>query len=234
MKLASVAAVLAGALAVAQPTSAFAAFTTFSDSTAFNSAISTSAASGTDTFDELTNNIGLGHTLDRSAGMPILGLSYQAFDPVGANGLKAGFDADGFLTNQFRTSTITLRSFGSGINAFGANFFGSELTSGFPILGERIHVFVEESDGDLFDFILTNTSRSTFLGFIGDSPLTQVQFWTCEFNTAEECASTNWPSIDNLTLARDAIVPVPEPMSLPLVGLALMGVAAASCRRRKQ
>ena len=133
-KLASLAVGLVGALAALLSTGSFAAFMTFSNSAAFNAAVFTAAASGTDTFSDLTNNQPLTNTINRSAGS----LNYQAFDPVGANGLKAGTDPDGFLTNQDRTSFITLRTFAPGVNAFGANFFGSELSSGFPILGETI------------------------------------------------------------------------------------------------
>lgn len=225
-----------GALAVLVSTSANAAFMTFNDNTAFNVAISGAAAIGTDGFDGLTGNAPLGNTLNRTAGA----LKYQAFDPVGLDGLKAGLDADGFMTNQDRTSAITLRTFDTGVNAFGANFFGSDL-QGVPILCpptcdlESVHVYVEESDGDWFDIILTKANRATFFGYVGDSELARVQFWTCESVTACTLLSP-WPSIDNLTLAKDAAVPnpVPEPMPLLLAGPALMGVLVTRRRRRSQ
>ena len=216
MKLSVLTAGVLAAVAALASTGACAAALTFTTSAGFSAAIASA------TFDALNNGANLGTTpLNRTAGS----LAYTASSP---SGLFAGSTNNGFLTNNLRTEAITTATFASGVNAFGANFFGSDI-SGAPGIGESIFITVTESDGDIFSTTLTNTRRAqSYFGYIGDSSIASVSFSSLERRSL-------WPSIDNLTLATGASVgQVPEPMSLALVGLALMGGVAASRRRRQE
>lgn len=219
MKLGTVTAGVLATFSVLASTGACAAALTFTTSAGFSAAIASATTQGTDTFSTLTNGANLGSApLNRTAGS-------LAYTVSSLNGLYAGLSSDGFLTNNTRTDAMTTASFASGVNAFGANFFGSNV-SGAPVNGESIAITITESDGDIFNITLTNTTRGSYFGYIGDSAIALVSF-----------SSLNrvplWPSIDNLTLARGASVgQVPEPMSLALVGLALMSGVAASRRRQ--
>ncbi len=222
MKLSVLTAGVLAAVAALASTGACAAALTFTTSAGFSAAIASATTQGTDTFDALNNGANLGTTpLNRTAGS----LAYTASSP---SGLFAGSTNNGFLTNNLRTDAITTATFASGVNAFGANFFGSDI-SGAPGIGESIFITVTESDGDIFSTTLTNTRRAqSYFGYIGDSSIASVSFSSLERRSL-------WPSIDNLTLATGASVgQVPEPMSLALVGLALMGGVAASRRRRQE
>lgn len=220
MKLRTLTAGVLAAVSALASTGACAAALTFTTSAGFSAAIASATTQGTDTFSTLTNGAYLGDLpLSRSAGS----LTYVASSP---NGLFAGLSSDGFLSNNTRTDAITTATFASGVNAFGANFFGSNV-NGTPVNGESISITITESDGDIFTTTLTNTTRASYFGYIGDSAISSVRF-------SSLLRASLWPSIDNLTLARGASVSqVPEPVSLALVGLGLFSGVMASRRRRQ-
>jgi hypothetical protein len=165
----------------------------------------------TDTYSTYTTGASLPSSVTRTNGT----FSYTASDPLG---LFQGATADGFLSNNDRTSTVTLNAFTAGTNAFGANFFGSTIAGLFGA-GESIIVSILETNGASFTTTLTNTTRLTFLGYRADSNIASVTFRSAN-------VALLWPSIDNLTVAA-----IPEPMTLSLVGLALLGAAGASRRK---
>ena len=197
-------AALTGIQAVAAPV-------VYTSQAAFNAAVAPFPM-GTDTFSAYTTGASLPNSVTRTNGS----FTYTASDPLG---LFQGATADGFLTNDNRGSFITLNGFTPGINAIGANFFGSTVAGLFGA-GESITVSFLESNSASFSTTLTNTTRLTFLGYRGDSNISSVTFRSA-------FAANLWPSIDNLTVAA---VTVPEPMTLSLVGLALL---AAGVTRRK-
>jgi len=176
----------------------------------FNAAIAP-FANGTDAFTAFTTGAAVTSPLARTAGA----FAYTASDPLG---LFAGLGANGFLTNNNRTSTVTLNGFAPSINAFGANFFGSNASGQFAP-SESIVVNILESNGTLFSTTLTGTTRASFIGYRADSSIASVTFRS--LNTI-----SLWPSVDNVTVGA-----IPEPMTLALVSLALLGAAASSRRK---
>lgn len=186
----------------------------FIDQAAFNAAIAASAQ-GTDGFDGLSSGASLPSSINRSAGA----FGYQASSP---SGLYESGAADGFLTNAVNTENITFTGFSASVNAFGANLFGSDFFGTF-LAGRSVFIEIAESNGATFSLTLDNTTRSSFFGYIGDSGITSVNV------RMAVVANNAWAGIDNLTLATVAS-DIPEPTSLGLVGIPLLGAAAA--RRR--
>ena len=177
----------------------------------FNTAIAPHA-NGMDTFDTFTTGTSLNvQSLVRTAGA----FAYTASVP---DTLFRGMDTDGFLTNNNRFNTVTLSGFAPSINAFGANFFGNN-NSGQFIAGVSIVVNILETNSTLFSFTLTDTDRASFIGYRAGSSIDSVTF-------RSEQGFFGWPSVDNVTVAA-----IPEPMTLALVLLALLGAAAASRRK---
>jgi len=176
----------------------------------FNTAIAPHA-NGMDTFTTFTNGAVLPPSQVRTAGA----FAYTAFEPTG---LYQGLSADGFLTNNIPSNFIVLSGFAPSINAFGANFFGSNFFSVF-IAGESIEVNIFETNSTLFSITLTATDRASFIGYRAGSSIASVTFRSLQ-NIGL------WPSVDNVTVAA-----IPEPMTLSLVLLALLGAAAASRRK---
>jgi hypothetical protein len=137
---------------------------------------------GTDTYGQYTTGASLPNSVTRSNGT----FSYTASDPLG---LYEGATANGFLTNNDRTSTVTLNAFTAGTNAFGANFFGSNFAGLFGA-GESIIVSIFETNGASFTTTLTNTTRGSFIGYRADSGIASVIFRSA-------LVASLWPSIDN-------------------------------------
>ena len=177
--------------------------TVYTDYNAFMSAIS---APGVDTYDDLSYT-GYPDTLYRNAGA----YSYQAYSEAGLFG--AGTPGDGWLSNNHTRAPIVFSNFSGGVNAFGGNFFASDLTGDFLPEGS---VVLTAIDGSAITYTVIGATQDSFLGFVSSAPLLAVTL-----SAAEEY----WPAANNVVLA----VPEPATYGMLLAGLGMVGVAV---RRR--
>jgi hypothetical protein len=165
------------------------------------------SAPGVDTYDDLTVSL-YGDTLDRVAGA----YTYQAFSTPGLWG-AGGTGGDYWLSNDKRTNPIVFSNFSGGVNAFGGNFFASDLlgqyTSG--------NVVLTANDGTVLTYSLAGAAATDFLGFVATAPLASV--------TLATDSGVYWPTANNVVLA----VPEPATYGMLLAGLGFVGVMA---RRR--
>lgn len=182
-----------------------AAITVYTSQAAFLSAVS---APGYDTFDDL-RVVPYATTLDRTAGT----YGYQAYSPDGLWG-AGGTGGDYWLSNENAYTPIVFQNFTGGVNAFGGNFFTSNI-SGQYVIGNLV---LAAADGSTLDYALNGTTTSTFLGFVSDTALTSV--------TVAGDGGLYWPTANNVVLA----VPEPATYGMLLAGVGLLGVAA---RRRR-
>jgi len=190
-----------------------AAVTIYTDPLGFQSASTTLA---TDHYNDLAIMEYAG--MSRSIGE----YTYSASSGPTSDILYGGLDGeDGFLTNNGRTDTITLSGFSAGVTGIAGHFFSSNL-SGASVAGSSIEVTVTDADGST-TYTLTETTRTSFLGFISDKPILSLAF-----RTPETSPVAAWPSIDNLVL----VGTVPEPTQPILVGLGLVGLLARRRRSR--
>jgi hypothetical protein len=171
------------------------------------------AAPGIDTFDDLSV-IPYTSPLDRIAGP----YHYRAESGPNGNFFPGGVSGDTWLSTNFQTDAMTFTNFSAGVRAVGGNFFGSDVAGAFQA-GQNM-VLSATAGGVTETIILTNTTLSTFLGFVSTSPLTSV--------VARTDGGSYWPTANDLTLA---LAPIPEPASyaMLLAGLCLLGGLA---RRR--
>jgi hypothetical protein len=179
----------------------------FTDQAAFNAAIT---APGVDSFDDLSVQL-YPSPLLRSAGA--YSYSVASFDGL----YGAGPAADRWLSNNTATDPMVFSGFSGGVSAFGGNFFGSDIAGAFT---PNSSFTLTAADGTSVSYTLTNTTTSTFLGFVSDAPLTSVTLTSL---------GQYWPTANNLTLAMAAPVPEPETYAMLLGGFALLGFA----RRRR-
>jgi hypothetical protein len=162
---------------------------------------------GTDTFDDLTI-APYGDTVHRAAGA----YNYQAYSATGIWG--AGGPTDFWLSNNLRYNPIVFSNFSGGVNAFGGNFFASDVAGQF-VDGTVVLTAV---DGGTLTYDLAGATSSSFLGFVATSALTSVTLGTD--------GGAYWPTANNVVLA----VPEPSTYGMMLAGITLLGVAA---RRRR-
>lgn len=181
-----------------------AGITVYTSESAFLSAVS---APGTDTFDDLTIGSN-GDTVYRSAGA----YNYQAYSAAGIWG--AGGPTDFWLSNNLSYNPIVFSNFSGGVNAFGGNFFASDIAGQF-VDGTVVLTAV---GGGTLTYDLAGATTTSFLGFVSTSPLTSVTLGTD--------GGPYWPTANNVVLA----VPEPATYGMMLAGIALLGVAA---RRRR-
>jgi hypothetical protein len=197
LKALALAALLLGAA------SAQADITVYTSQAAFNAAVS---APGVDTYDDLSVQL-YAPSLLRNAG------AYQ-YTVASTNGLYgAGGPSDFWLSNNTRSDPMTFSGFSSGVNAFGGNFFGSDVSGLFSPGSTMI---LTASDGTTATYTLENATVGSFVGFVSTVALTSVSLTS---------AGEYWPTANNVTLAMAAPIPEPETYAMLLVGMGLLGAA---------
>jgi hypothetical protein len=185
-----------------------AAITVYTSQAAFLSATSNQ---GTDSYDDLTVDL-YDETLHRTAGS----YTYDAYASGGLYG--AGAPGDYWLSTNLRGSPIVFGNFSAGVNAFGGNFFGSDITGAFFPGGNLV---LTADDGSTLNYALNGTTTATFLGFVSDSALSSVSL--------TNDGGLNWPTANNVVLA--AAVPEPATYGMLLAGLGFVGAMAGRRRR---
>jgi hypothetical protein len=178
--------------------------TVYTSQAAFLAAVS---APGVDTFDDLTVNK-YSETLHRAAGS----YTYDAYASAGLWG-AGGTAGDFWLSNDTRTVPIVFSNFSGGVNAFGGNFFASDLLGGYT----TGNVVLTAIDGSVLTYSLKGATTADFLGFVSSAPLAAVTLGTD--------GGEYWPTANNVVLA----VPEPATYGMLLAGLGFVGVMA---RRR--
>lgn len=185
----------------------------FTSLAAFNAAV---FAPGTDTFDGFSITGATPSPLNRNAGS----YSYTV-ESDGGFFFGAGTFANPALSTNTATDLMTFLNFGSGVSAFGGNFYPTDINGQF-IAGD-VTLVITDGSGASVTRTITGASQSGFLGFVSSSgSLQQVTL-----AAVQPAAGFAWPTVDNLVLAA---VPEPETYALMLAGLGLIGFMA---RRRR-
>jgi hypothetical protein len=183
---------------------------TYTDRNAFLAATSNT---GTDTFADIVPLQPYGN-LNRTAG------AYN-YSVSGSGGVLygAGTASDPWLSTNWTDATMTFSNFSGGVNALGGFFFGTDLFGNFT---PHTMVTLTANDGSMIVYNLTDTTTSSFIGFISSSPLVSVML-------SNVTGQQFWPVANDLVLGMAAPVPEPATYAMLLCALPLLGLAS---RRR--
>ncbi len=132
----------------------------------------------------------------------------------------AGSTADTWLSTNLAEDSIQFSGFTTGVNAIGANFFGSNIAGAFA--AGDVTLTAVDSMGTTSIQVITGATTTSFLGFVSTGTISMLTL------SAVQTVSPLWPTVNNLTLA--APVPEPETYALMLAGLGVIGFMA---RRRR-
>ena len=206
---------LALATLLAAAGAAQAAVTVYTSQAAFLAAVT---APGVDTFTGFSITGSTPSPITRSAGA----YGYTATAST-TTFFGAGTVANPWLSTNTATDSITFNNFTGGVNAFGGNFFGSNI-SGLFAAGDVV-LTATDASGTVSQTI-TGATTSSFIGFVSNGPLLSATL-----AAVQPAGAFLWPTADNLTLAAVAAVPEPQTYAMLLSGLTLLGFLA---RRRRQ
>jgi hypothetical protein len=189
-----------------------AAITVYTSLSAFTAAVLTS---GTDTFQGFSVSGSTAGPINRSAGS----FSYSANTDPGEIFYGAGTTENPSLSTNTANDSILFNLADSGANAFGGNFFGSDM-NGALVIGDMT-ISVTDANGTTTRTVMGVTS-SSFLGFVSSTGAITA----ATVLAIQPLTGFMWPTVDNLVLAA---VPEPSTYAMLLAGLGLVGFMA---RRR--
>jgi hypothetical protein len=190
--------------------------------TTLSSFLAATSAHGTDTFNSLIDNTTLVGPLNRTAGA----YSYRATSSGDGQFYVAGTATDSWLSTWQATSSITLNNFTPTVRGVGAYFFGNDNAGDF-LANQTIRVTATTASGTLQQ-LLTNTTQTTFLGFVSTQAFTSILVEVIQPTSGV----TAYVTVNDLVLARQAIVPEPATFGLTATGLLMLVVTTR--RRRLQ
>lgn len=185
--------------------------TVFTNKALFLAALS---SFGTQTFDSLPSQPASGQVL--SAGS--FGFTANTSDPAFFN---AGAGSDVWLSTNNATSTITFNTFTGAPNAIGGDFFTSNVSGAFLASG-TVTVALDGANTQ----VVASSSITNFIGFITTTSFSSLTV------TAQTVGTTVWPTVNNLVLGKQAAAAAPEPGTIGLVLLGMIGGAAVRRRRK--
>jgi hypothetical protein len=126
-----------------------------------------------------------------------------------------GLFGDGdFLGTSTSASSLTISFTGADVTAFGANFYNTGLDLAF----QATEIIIALSDGTTTRFTPSSFDDS-YRGFTSDTAIASI--------TLSSIGRTDFASLDNLTVGAwsgEAPGEVPEPASLGLIGVGLVGL----------
>jgi hypothetical protein len=136
----------------------------------------------------------------------------------------AGTVANPYLSTNSAVDTMNFASFTGGVEAAGANFFGSDISGAFA--PGDVTITATDASGTVTQTVVGAT-LSTFIGFVSTGSLTSVSI------TSVQGATPLWPTVDNFTLGkrRVAVGAVPESGTW-LMMVAGFGLVGGAMRRR--
>jgi hypothetical protein len=183
---------------------------TYTDRNAF---LAATTHTGTDSFNDIVPMQPYGN-LNRTAGP-------YGYTVTGSAGVLygAGTAADPWLSTNWTDATMTFSNFTGGVNALGGSFFGTDLFGNFT---PHTMATLTAYDGSMIVYNLTESTTSTFIGFVSSAPLVSVML-------SNVTGQQFWPVANDLVLGMAAPVPEPATYAMLLCALPLVGLAA---RRR--
>lgn len=172
---------------------AHATITMYTSKPAFLAAVS---ASGTDTFDNISNTGTTNGPVTRNAG------SYAYTVTASPSNLLfgAGSGTDHWLSTNTATETILFNGIASSARAVGGYFFASDINGAF-LTGINITV-TALSGASQSTTTFTAANTTSFVGFVSDQPLTSLTVVT-----VQPPSGFAWPTVNDLVLAAGGALP---------------------------
>jgi hypothetical protein len=148
-----------------------------------------------------------------------------AAETAGSNTLYVG-EVGGSVPPKFAspfaaTDDLLVNAFSSGVLAFGANFFVTNINEAQEFQQLTVEFTFGDTTTELRTFTATSQSDA-FWGLVSDSPITLV--------TLQSPGSSNYATINNMV----AGVPVPEPATYMGLLTAAAGLLAGNVMRRRR